>query len=941
MKTTLTTAQKLLNSDIMIQDKINLIFLIAFLIPVGSFGQSNTFSSGKNFYEIVEEHYKKKDLDQDSLNFSSHHEYEDVFQRWEWFWSSRVNAKGEFSDYGKNLLELSRKKSVKNDLIERKKNLHNQSLGQESIQLLNLNASLAAQEWTAIGPTSFPILRPCGYSSNNGLCQVTSIWANSTNLYVGLQGGGLWKKNGTSWENKTDHTLAFSVIDIEIDNNGKIYLATGFDGQGGSVKENDVYGMGVIYSTDDGATWVTDRMTNLPDEDLYIEKILIHPVNQSIVYALARTKLFKSVNGGYTWTDTQIPAPTYEDWFVNMVFKESDPNTIFVCSSGRKLENFAAVKGSIFKTNNGGFSWSTINYADNLKYNSLTEKPQWMDIATTPDDPNAIYVVYQDVLSNNSTLEKSDDEGLTWTTLVDRFSSGSYHDDFNTASYMMHNMAISPSNADNIFIGSVNQVKYNPLNSDFDTIASYLHMDLRDYFFVNNGGNMTIYQGNDAGIYSSTDNGATWTDLTDGIQGSLFYNIAISEQNPDLVLGGLGDCGTVFYDGTNYYHECIGGDGGTSIINEFNTLNRLAMGNSLYFRTSNGGASWPYSLQRTRGYAKPIIQHPTQDKIFIAVTTDTKNWWHRVRYSTDEGVTWSDYSPKWGNDRIWAMAISKSDPDYFYVAKQRIEDDPAGGYIHTSTVVRTTDDGTTWNDISSNLGSITLEAKISDIELNPDDENELWISFTGVSDGEKVYHTNNGGTTWSNISHNLDNLPVNKIEYDEENKTLFIANDLGIYFKSINDNMWSRMGAFPYAITTGLELNHTSGRLLASTWGRGLWETTIPGHCFEDDWLQISTTETWSTDEELCDNIIVVYGGELNIEAEIIMPFKSEIIVDYNGHLIIDSGVLKNANIDVRQGGHLTIRNGGSIELCESDNLEIAEGAYYDCSEGEIIINEL
>ncbi len=235
---------------------IKLILAIFMILPLDLFCQENIITTGRSYFEILNEHEKQEQAEQGKLSMvpDSETETEDVFGRWAWFWSSRIDKNGGFTEYAKQL-----RTSTIN--------------GRTTQRLLTLPSA----HWAVLGPTSVPLPNVGG--NNTGLCQVRSIWANATDLYVGLNGGGLWKRNGTSWANLTDDYYAFSINDIEVNDSGTIYCATGWQGQGGSRKENDEFGMGIIYSPDGGSTWKYPMLDdpNIPDEDLFMQKILINP----------------------------------------------------------------------------------------------------------------------------------------------------------------------------------------------------------------------------------------------------------------------------------------------------------------------------------------------------------------------------------------------------------------------------------------------------------------------------------------------------------------------------------------------------------------------------------------------------------------------------------------------------------------------------------------
>ncbi len=90
--------------------------------------------------------------------------------------------------------------------------------------------------------------------------------------------------------------------------------------------------------------------------------------------------------------------------------------------------------------------------------------------------------------------------------------------------------------------------------------------------------------------------------------------------------------------------------------------------------------------------------------------------------------SWSTISNLPGSDYIDAMAICESNPDYIYVSKD--ED-----------LYRTTDGGETWNDLTGNYPYLY----ITYIAVHPSDPEKIAISFSGYTEGEKVYYSDDAG----------------------------------------------------------------------------------------------------------------------------------------------------------------------------------------------------
>jgi len=305
----------------------------------------NLTSLDSTFYQIsnkVEKYFSEL---KETSNYGNPVVKEKFFDRWKWFWEIRVDEKGGFKKYGEQLNKIA---------------------GQDHVL-----KSLSTITWTPLGPDSIPYQASgCG-QNNNGMCQVASVWADETDLYVGLNGGGLWRRNLSSWTNLTDDYPCLSVNDIAVDNNGKIYVATGMHGQSHSLHAHCDYGFGVYYSTD-GEVWVTDAMTIEPNEDFFIVKVKIHPIQQNIIYALSRKTVYKSINGGEDWEDMDAPPLINNQYYRDIIFKEGKPDTVFICSDGwnHLTHKYLIEGGDIYKSINGGVTWDDTNLAENLKYSA-------------------------------------------------------------------------------------------------------------------------------------------------------------------------------------------------------------------------------------------------------------------------------------------------------------------------------------------------------------------------------------------------------------------------------------------------------------------------------------------------------------------------------------------------------------------------------------------
>ena len=154
----------------------------------------------------------------------------------------------------------------------------------EEKQLMAPDVSGTSGPWRAIGPQ--PI--QAGSTIYSG-----RVWGiavdprNSNVVYVGTDGGGVWKTTdgGTNWTPLTDQQTSLNIRDLALAPTAPdtILAAT--------------FGGGILKSTDGGATWTTSLPGTL------VNSVAVHPTNPSIVLEADSSGLRRSADGGSTWTN--------------------------------------------------------------------------------------------------------------------------------------------------------------------------------------------------------------------------------------------------------------------------------------------------------------------------------------------------------------------------------------------------------------------------------------------------------------------------------------------------------------------------------------------------------------------------------------------------------------------------------------------------------------
>ncbi|MFN8154182.1 MAG: T9SS type A sorting domain-containing protein [Bacteroidia bacterium] len=686
------------------------------------------------------------------------------YKRWEWFMAPRVGPNGERFDPA---------------LAYR-----------ENAKYMEQYKTFSAGNWTLIGPTS-------QIPSGGGAGRLNAVRVDPTDpntIYVCSPAGGLWKSTdgGLTWATNTDHLAqVIGCTDIAIDptNTQVMYLATG-DGDAG-----DTYTVGLLKSTDGGATWNPTGLSYFAANTRQMSKILIDPNNTSTLIVATSAGIMRSTDGGATFTNVQSGS------FKDIEFKPGDPNTVYAAGT------------EFYRSTNNGQSWTKITSA----FATATNLSR-MAIAVSEADPTIVYVLSAKAATDYGFegIYRSTNSGASFTkqstspsNILGWASAGNNTTEGGQGWYDLAFDA-SPTNANEIAVGGVNVWKSTNGGTSFSIIAhwtgsgaAYIHADNHDLYYTSG---TTLYAANDGGLFKSTNGGTTWTDLSDGLQIAQMYGFGQSTTTANLLIQGWQDNGTNLYNGT--WNQTMGGDGMLCFIDWSNNNN---MWGSQYEgslnRSTNGGNSWSSAvgnINETGAWVTPWSQDPvTAGTIYAGFV----NMWR----STNGGTSWTKISTYSNSATIDAFAVSPANNQVIWVAK-------------SGNLYKTTNGGTTWTTITT-----MPPGRISDIACSNTDANKAWITYSGFTNTNKIFQTNDQGLTWINLSASIPNIPVNCVHYmDNSNDELYIGTDVGVFYKDATLNIWQPFSTgLPNVIVTQIEYFAPTQKLRASSYGRGIWESDL------------------------------------------------------------------------------------------------------------------
>jgi photosystem II stability/assembly factor-like uncharacterized protein len=166
---------------------------------------------------------------------------------------------------------------------------------------------------------------------------------------------------------------------------------------------------------------------------------------------------------------------------------------------------------------------------------------------------------------------------------------------------------------------------------------------------------------------------------------------------------------------------------------------------TLGWRAIGPASTWPTfrgNWGLTSGRVNSVAVSPSNSRLVLAGSATGGIW-----RSTDGGANFVPVSDDQVDLAVGSIAFSKSNPSIAYAGMGDIK----FGYLG-SGVLKSTDDGRTWKQVSNN--SLPSPGTISKLDVDPADPNRVYAAQFARLKGEKVtsgglYRSTDGGVNWS------------------------------------------------------------------------------------------------------------------------------------------------------------------------------------------------
>ena len=244
-------------------------------------------------------------------------------------------------------------------------------------------------------------------------------------------------------------------------------------------------------------------------------------------------------------------------------------------------------------------------------------------------------------------------------------------------------------------------------------------------------------------------------------------------------------------------------------------------GGGALYRSTDGGANWQEVAQ--------LAGISVHDLEFSAAGVAYAGTFDSPWRSADGGATWTQLGLGIGlNDQTFELTLDPSLPGRLWAGVgEALGSQPVN-------VLRSDDDGATWNDVTPPFGA---PQSCKGIAVDPGDSNHVFACFGGGFGGGSVWRSQDAGASWTEVTGSLPAAPMQDVHYD--GSRLWVAGGLlfgsqffGLYESLDQGASWSAVhdGTWPNLVIQDIERDPAN----PSTWylasaGSGVFRTTDDG----------------------------------------------------------------------------------------------------------------
>lgn len=567
-------------------------------------------------------------------------------------------------------------------------------------------------------------------------------------VYIGTANAGIYKSidGGLSWQPRQNGLEQASITSLLI------------DPQEPQILYAEAKGL-VFKSTDGGNTWtdITPREQSIQWGEIY--SLIMDQENSQHLYFSRPGQLFVTQDGGLHWES--LTPPCGNETRFQLAYGE----TVFLSMNIRGIEKNCL---ALYYSENGGKSWEGVKW--NWQPDANRNEVGWMIRQVSPADGERLYLLL------SSRLYMSMDGGRSWVFFSSDCSALATDDQGNAFGLCGGKLSLLPSwqETRTIPVGHAQVLVLSP------------------------GNRGVIFLGGEYGIFISRDHGATWNEQNNGL-GIQKVELKLRPEHSDMYLQDFIQCG--LYRSNDY------GRNWELLKPEMNPswCGRLSFGphgDTFFWRgypykiSEDGGETWRGSI--LGGY----IPHPFRENWYYSPSggRDLPSF----SYSTDGGSTWNAPDKGFPHDAL--LFFSNSEGIIYLVTSDQ--------------VYASTDDGQSWQDCG---GSAAIALTDTSLGLDPQDSQHLFLATWGKG----ILVSDNGCQSWQESNSGLGSLFINTLVIDPNSPdTIYAGTDGGAYISFDGGETWGEIndGLLGATVVYSIVVDEDSNVYAATPYGIFLLE---------------------------------------------------------------------------------------------------------------------
>lgn len=495
-------------------------------------------------------------------------------------------------------------------------------------------------------PLNFRLVGPASFSGR--VIEIAVNPKNFSEYYVATGSGGLWKtvNAGTNFTPIFDDQAVYSIGYVTVDpkNPDVVWVGTGENNSQRAIAVGD----GVYKSTDAGKTFQNMGLKN----SSHIGKIVIDPRNSDVVYVAAHGQiwgpggdrgLYKTTDGGKTWNRVLFIG---EYTAINDVEMDPrNPDVLYASAHQRERRVYSKINGGpesgLHKSTDGGKTWKKLTNGFPSEGNIGR-----IGIALAKANPDILYAMVElSPAAGNSGFFRSKDKGETWEKMSNKGSSSPQY---------YQKLITDPIDENTVISMDVSNGRSKDGGKTWENVGEKnKHVD-NHALWINPTNNKHYIAGCDGGVYESWDAGANWK-FSSHLPFAQFYHVRADNNYPFYrIYGGTQDNGSWYGPARTIRQSIVnedfrhanGGDGFLSIPDPIDAT-------TSYHESQDGGiVRYDHLLERTTSI-KPrstsgVPYRFNWDTPYLISQYDNKTLYigaQMVMKSTDRGDTWKEISP--------------------------------------------------------------------------------------------------------------------------------------------------------------------------------------------------------------------------------------------------------------------------------------------------------